>query len=193
MNKDLLGKWIWNFALDRDCTWKRLIAFKYGIDDPCWGSREARGPFGMGFWKDILKELGWVKENWKFRVRNGTRIHLWTDHWCGPSTLGISFPFLFRIATKKHAIVADVWDSSAGLDSWNPTFIRAFNDWEIFLVENLLFSLHMDSVTPRFSVRPDWRIRTESGVRNHILGLFTSFFFFFSELNLYLWLYKQFL
>ena len=29
------------------------------------------------------------------------------------------------------------------------------------------------AVTPRFSVRPDWRIRTEFVVRNHILGLFT--------------------
>ena len=28
-------------------------------------------------------------------------------------------------------------------------------------------------VTPRFPVRPDWRIRTEFGVRDHILGLFT--------------------
>ena len=22
----------------------------------------------MGLWKDILKESGWVKDNWKFRV-----------------------------------------------------------------------------------------------------------------------------
>ena len=33
-------------------------------------------------------------------------------------------------------------------------------------------------VTQRFPVRPDWRIRTGFGVRNHILGLFTFFFFF---------------
>ena len=45
-------------------------------------------------------------------------------------------------------------------------------------------------VTTRLPVRADWRIRTGLGVRNHILGLFT---FFFSELNLYLWVYKQFL
>ena len=33
------------------------------------------------------------------------------------------------------------------------------------------------SVTPRFPIRLDWRIRTESGVRGYILGLFTFFFF----------------
>ena len=46
-------------------------------------------------------------------------------------------------------------------------------------------------VTPRFPIRPEWRIRTRSGVRDYILGL--SFTGSFSKLNLYLWLYKQFL
>ena len=46
-------------------------------------------------------------------------------------------------------------------------------------------------VTPRFLVRPNWRIRTEFGVRDHILGLFTCFFFS-SELNLYLWILYNF-
>ena len=34
------------------------------------------------------------------------------------------------------------------------------------------------TVTPRFSVRPNWRIRTEFGVRDHILRLFNCFLFF---------------
>ena len=34
-------------------------------------------------------------------------------------------------------------------------------------------------VTPRFSVRPDWRIRIGFRERDLILGLFTCFFFFF--------------
>ena len=33
MNKALLEKWIWRFASDTDCTWKRLITFKYGTED----------------------------------------------------------------------------------------------------------------------------------------------------------------
>ena len=45
--------------------------------------------------------------------------------------------------------MADVWDSFAGLGSWNPTFVRAFNDWEIVLVENLLFSLQKERVTDK--------------------------------------------
>ena len=128
MNKALLRKWIWSFTSNMDCTWKRLIAFKYGTDGLSWGSREAQGPFGMGLWKDILKESSKVKENWKFKVRNGTKIHFLTNHRCGPSTLSISFPSLFGIAANKHATMADAWDSSAGPSSWNPTFVKAFND-----------------------------------------------------------------
>ena len=47
------------------------------------------------------------------------------------------------------------------------------------------------NVTPRFPIQPDWRIRTVSGARDYILGL--SLTCSFSELNLYLWVYKQFL
>ena len=146
MNKALLGKWIWRFASDMDYTWKSLIAFKYGTDNLGWGSREVRGPLGKGLWKDILKESGWVKDNWKFRVGNGTRIHFWTDHWCGTSALSIFFPSLFGITVNKHVTVADVWDSFAGFGSWNPTFVSAFNDWEFVLVENLLSCLQMERV-----------------------------------------------
>ena len=40
-----------------------------------------------------------------------------------------------------------------------------------------IFAEDAINVTPRIPVRPDWRIRTEFGVRDHILGLFTCFFF----------------
>ena len=43
----------------------------------------------------------------------------------------------------------------------------------------------------RSPILPDWRILTESGARDYLLGL--SFTGSFSELNLYLWVYKQFL
>ena len=40
-------------------------------------------------------------------------------------------------------------------------------------------------------IRPKWRIRTESEARDYLLGL--SLTGSFSELNLYLWVYNQFL
>ena len=47
--------------------------------------------------------------------------------------------------------------------------------------------LTISTVTPRFLVRPEWRIRTGSEARDYILGLFDCFFF---KLNLYLLVYK---
>ena len=57
LNKALLGKWIWRFASDRDCTWKTLINTKYGLVEGLgWCSKEIRGPFGVVLWKEIIKE-----------------------------------------------------------------------------------------------------------------------------------------
>ena len=108
LNKALLGKWIWRFASDRDCTWKTLINTKYGLEGLGWCSKEIRGPFGIGLWKDIIKESNWVKENWRFIVGNGTRIRFWLDLWCGNAPLRHSFPILFNLAVNKFETVVDV-------------------------------------------------------------------------------------
>lgn len=75
-----------------------------------WWFREAWWPFGVGLWKEILKELGWVKDNWTFCIANDTRMSFWIDHWCGNSTLNISYTSLFEITVNKYETVAEVWD-----------------------------------------------------------------------------------
>ena len=108
LNKALLGKWIWRFSSDRDCTWKILISSKYGLNGLGWCSKEACGPFGVDLWKEILKEFSWVKENWRFIVGNGTRIRFFLESWCGTASLRHSFPTLFNLAVNKFEIMADV-------------------------------------------------------------------------------------
>ena len=44
------------FVSKMDCLWKRVICFKYGVEECGWKSKEARGPYGVGLWKDIAKE-----------------------------------------------------------------------------------------------------------------------------------------
>ena len=46
----------------------------------------------MGFWKEILKESRWVKENWKFSVGNENIIPFWT---IGSLVSVFPFPFFF--------------------------------------------------------------------------------------------------
>ena len=56
-----------------------MISSKYGEEDLEWSSREALEPFGVGFLKEILKESSWFRENWKFRIGNGTGIRIWLE------------------------------------------------------------------------------------------------------------------
>ena len=92
----------------------------------------------MDVWKEILKETNWCWENIEFKVGNGTKIRFWTDHWCDITELSQSFPQLYVLAVHRNATVDEVWDSTFGQGGWNLRFIRAFNDWELDLVGDLL-------------------------------------------------------
>ncbi|RVW53576.1 LINE-1 reverse transcriptase-like [Vitis vinifera] len=120
LNKALLGKWIWRFAVEKDVLWKKVIGVKYGLEGGGWKSKEARGPFGAGVWKEILKEMGWCWNNMKFKVGRGIR----------------------------NAVVDEVWDPRLGQGGWNLRLGRDSNDWELGLIEELLFLLRDIRVTP---------------------------------------------
>ncbi|RVW16563.1 hypothetical protein CK203_069336 [Vitis vinifera] len=68
--------------------------------------------------------------------------------------LSQSFPQLYALAIHRNATVDEVWDSTFGQEGWNLRFIRAFNDWELDLIGDLLIilrgyrlTLEEDSVT----------------------------------------------
>ena len=74
LNKALLGKWIWRFVFEKENLWKKVIEVKYGQEGFGWRTNEARGTFGVGVWKEILKEANWCWNNIEFKVGNGTRV-----------------------------------------------------------------------------------------------------------------------
>ena len=47
LNKTMLGKWSWKFAIERNSLWKQVIIDKYGVEDGGWCSREVRGAYGV--------------------------------------------------------------------------------------------------------------------------------------------------
>ena len=53
MNKALLGKWVWRFAVEDNPMWKKVITLKYHIEEGGWSTKESMGNFGVGLWKDI--------------------------------------------------------------------------------------------------------------------------------------------
>ncbi|KAL6329204.1 hypothetical protein AAG906_014814 [Vitis piasezkii] len=127
LNKALLGKWVWRYAYEKDNLWKTVIGVKYGQEGCGWKTKEVFGPFGVGLWKEIMKEVG-----------KGNRVLFWTDKWCGNEALAQSYPQVFTLAGHKNAKVCEVWDSSMGQGGWNLRLARDFNDWEMEQIGDML-------------------------------------------------------
>ncbi|RVX00224.1 putative ribonuclease H protein [Vitis vinifera] len=138
LNKALLGKWVWRYAYEKDNLWKTVIGVKYGQEGCGWKTKEVCGPFGVGLWKEIMKEVDWCWENIVFKVGKGNRVLFWTDKWCGNEALAQSYPQLFTLAGHKNAKVCEVWDSSMGQGGWNLRLTRDFNDWEMEQIGDML-------------------------------------------------------
>ncbi|RVW34075.1 Transposon TX1 uncharacterized 149 kDa protein [Vitis vinifera] len=138
LNKALLGKWVWRYAYEKDNLWKTVIGVKYGQEGGGWKTKEVCGPFGVGLWKEIMKEVDWCWENIVFKVGKGNRVLFWTDKWCGNEALAQSYPQLFTLAGHKNAKVCEVWDSSMGQGGWNLRLTRDFNDWEMEQIGDML-------------------------------------------------------
>ncbi|RVW46009.1 LINE-1 reverse transcriptase-like [Vitis vinifera] len=141
LNKALLGKWVWRFAVEKDNLWRVMIGVKYGQEEFGWKTKEGRGAYGVGAWKEIMKEANWCWENIKFKVGKGTRIKFWLDQWCGDERLSHAFPLLYEMAVNKNATVNEMWDHSSGPGGWNLRFHRDFNDWKLDLIRGLLIRL----------------------------------------------------
>ena len=110
LNKALLGKWIWRFAYDKDNLWKQVIMVKYGQEGLGWRTKKANGAFGVGVWKEILKETDWCWDNMVLIAGKGTKIRFWTEVWCTGTALSQNFPHLFAMAVHRNATVEEMWD-----------------------------------------------------------------------------------
>ncbi|RVW48045.1 putative mitochondrial protein [Vitis vinifera] len=87
LNKVLLGKWVWRFAIEKDNLWKKVLLVKYDQEGFGWRTNEVRGTYGVGVWKEILKEACCVVPN---------------------------LPPVITLAVHRNATVNEVWDSSFG-------------------------------------------------------------------------------
>ncbi|RVW53495.1 Mitochondrial Rho GTPase 1 [Vitis vinifera] len=103
-----------------------------------WRTKDVCGPYGVGMWKEIMKEADWCWESMDLKVGKGNRVLFWMDKWCGNEALSQTFPQLFTLAGHKNAKVCEVWDSSLGQGGWNLSLARDFNDWEIDQIGEML-------------------------------------------------------
>ena len=147
-NQALLCKWCWRFANERDSLWRLVISIKFGEEVGGWNTRDIRGGYGTGLWKDIRKEWLTFFQNSISSLGNGRRLGFWKDPWCNETVLCNEFPTLFNLAVHKDARVVEVWDSSREEGGWSPVFLRPFNDWEMEEVERFIHFLVNKKIRP---------------------------------------------
>ena len=86
--------------------------------------------------------MGWefFSKNIQFDIRVGDRVKFWTNQWCGDSSLQLTFPVMYGIASNKEASVATSLERLEIEEwrSWDVHFIRRPNDWEMGGVDEFL-------------------------------------------------------
>ncbi|RVW63478.1 putative mitochondrial protein [Vitis vinifera] len=84
LNKALLGKWIWRFALEKEILWKKVIGVKYGYEGFGWRTNEARGTFGVGLFALAVQRNATVNEMWDSSLGQGgwnIRLSRYSNDW----------------------------------------------------------------------------------------------------------------
>ncbi|RVX11858.1 putative ribonuclease H protein [Vitis vinifera] len=119
------------FARAKEELWKKVLEAKYGKEEFGWRTKKANGVFGVGVWKEILKESTWCWDNMVFKVGKGNKVRFWIDPWCGNNVLSEAFPDLFSMAVQRNATVEDYWDQNLSQGGWSLRLLRDFNDWEL--------------------------------------------------------------
>ncbi|RVW16104.1 hypothetical protein CK203_079054 [Vitis vinifera] len=150
LNKALLGKWCWRFALEQDSLWKQVIVENYGEKEGGWCFGASREGYGVGLWKAIRNR--WMEFSKRMAFK--------------------AFPSLYSLASSRDTWVAQLWDQSEDLGHWNPVFTRLNNDWEMEEVEAFFKRLHGQALRSDDEDVMSWRVSNK--------GFFTVKFFYSS-------------
>ena len=110
LNKTLLCKWSWRFANERNALWRNVISSKFGETLRGWHTCDIRGGYGVGLWKEIIKEWPFFLQEAAFSIGDDRKVSFWKDVWCGGEALCSVFPSLFNLVVHKDATMADMWD-----------------------------------------------------------------------------------
>ena len=158
MNRALLRKWLWRFAMEEDSPWNIIIRLKYDTKVGGWFTKNPRGSGGVGLWRDISKEPNQLKHDCCFSLGDVRRIKFWEDVWCGENSLRVTFPSLYLLVDSKGALATEVWNSTRGEGAWNPKFVQPFNDWELVIVQRFIGTINNKKVNLLEKDNLSWKI-----------------------------------
>ena len=130
-NEDLLGKWLWRFGMERAALWRQVIEVKYGNEWGGWCTRPVNGPYGVRLWKYISRGWPSFSRHILYDIGDGSRVKFWQDHWCGETSLAVSYPELFRVCRDKEVSVVDLMKLDNGVLFWDVSFFRGVHSREL--------------------------------------------------------------
>ncbi|KAI4969564.1 hypothetical protein ZWY2020_000478 [Hordeum vulgare] len=109
----LLASWGKRFHNNRDSDWKKLLVFKYNVDNPniFWSRQQGGSPV----WKSISWALQAARNFYEWKTGNGRNIRFWHDKWVGDCSLKVRFWGLFEICNQQDCVVSQVWDVSLNI------------------------------------------------------------------------------
>ena len=79
LDKALLSKWNWHFAIESEALWKQVISNKYGVEEGGWCAWVISGRHCVRHWKAIRKEWLGMNSSLAYRVGCGRRVRFWKD------------------------------------------------------------------------------------------------------------------
>ncbi|CAN0915885.1 hypothetical protein LINGRAHAP2_LOCUS29376 [Linum grandiflorum] len=110
MNKALLGKWLWRFAVEREAWWRSLITIKFGLANGSeWRSACVRNSSGQSIWLWIWKES---PNFWRIATVDpggGDWVRFWHDVWMPGIHLVSDFPRVAAAAQSSNAFISDLF------------------------------------------------------------------------------------
>ena len=83
--------------MERAALWRQVIVVRYGCEWGGWYTRPINGPYGVSLWKTISPGRPSFSCHILYDIGDGSMVKFWQDHWCGETSLAVSYPELFQI------------------------------------------------------------------------------------------------
>ncbi|KAE8668934.1 putative S-adenosyl-L-methionine-dependent methyltransferases superfamily protein [Hibiscus syriacus] len=162
VNRALLEKWAWRFAIEREAVWREMLCIKYKLEPSLMQFDSKVSPKFSWMWRDMLSNhykadsLGCsIRGKYSYKIGNERNIRFWQDNWAMDHPLMVLFPRIFSIAVNKAGRLFQFGEFSSGGWIWNVQLRRELNDWEFEQWANLMafisdFSISADAADGLF-------------------------------------------
>ncbi|XP_023916416.1 uncharacterized protein LOC112028013 [Quercus suber] len=152
-------KAIWNPILEkierRLAGWKRLYLSKG--EKFLMGCIGDEPKFHLVKWATVCSPIAsgglGIRKGWPsfschilYDIGDGSKAKFWQDHWCGETSLVVSYPELFRVCRDKEASVAELIKLDNGVLFWDVSFFRGAHARELEALAGFMDTIYGASV-----------------------------------------------